>query len=115
MKRLCLLLVVLLLATIGTLLSMKNTENSKKDFETRIFYGRDTLLTDSIYEGLAKNEKDPVKKVRYEKAAKIMEQKIILFNQVEKDFKEGRGTFEEWNKRLDELMAISPYGTPNSP
>jgi len=31
-----------------------------------------------------------------------------MLDQVEKDFKAGKGTYGEWNKRIDELMAIDP-------
>lgn len=87
-------------------LSTPSPEQPKKDLEIRIFYSRDSLETAPNYAGLAKLEKDPVNKEKYEKSAKIMEQKKLLLDQVEKDFKEGKGTFEEWNKRIDELMAI---------
>ena len=87
-------------------LATRISEQPKKNLETRFFYSRDGLHTAPNYAGYAKLEKNPVIKEKYEKSAKIMEQKKSLLNQIEKDFKEGKGTFEEWNKRLDELMAI---------
>lgn len=87
-------------------LSTPSPEQPKKDLETKIFYSRDAIETQPNYAGLAKLEENSGIKEKYEKSAKIMEQKKVLLDQVEQDFKEGKGTFEEWNKRIDELMAI---------
>jgi hypothetical protein len=88
-------------------LSTLPSEQPKENLEKRIFYSR-MSLTDQNYEGFAAQEKDPVMKAKYENAEKIMEYKRTLLNEVEKDFKEGNGTFDEWNKRIDELMKIDP-------
>jgi hypothetical protein len=88
-------------------LSTPPSEQLKENLETRIFYSR-LALTNQNYEGFAAQEKDPVMKAKFEIAAKIMEHKRNLLNEVEKDFKEGKGTFEELNKRIDELMKINP-------
>ncbi|ADY56032.1 hypothetical protein Sgly_1735 [Syntrophobotulus glycolicus DSM 8271] len=88
-------------------LSTPISEQPKENLETRIFYSRDALETQN-YIALAADEKDPAILASYQKSAKIMEHKKSLLDQVEKDFKEGKGTYEEWNKRIDELMAIDP-------
>lgn len=84
-------------------------EKLKTDLETRIFYSRDTLISEN-YKDMVESENDPILKEKYKKAAKIVEQRKHLLDQVEKDFKDGKGTFEELNKRIDELMAIDPVG-----
>ncbi|MFZ3130730.1 MAG: hypothetical protein WA125_06405 [Desulfosporosinus sp.] len=88
-------------------LAPPSSEQPKIDLETRIFYTRDTLVTQN-YADYVKEENDPVLKEKYEKAAKVIEQKKNLLNQVEKDFKEGKATIEECNKRIDELSIIDP-------
>jgi hypothetical protein len=88
-------------------LSTPPSEQPKENLEKTIFYSR-LVLTNQNYEGFAAQEKDPVMKAKFEMAAKIMEHKRNLLNEVEKDFKEGKGTFEELNKRIDELMKINP-------
>jgi hypothetical protein len=89
-------------------LSPPISEQPRLDIETRIFYSRDILVTKDYYKFLVPQENDPVLKAKYETASKIMEYKKNLLDQVEKDFKEGKGTFEEWNRRIDELMKIDP-------
>ncbi|MDQ7093245.1 hypothetical protein REC12_06555 [Desulfosporosinus sp. PR] len=88
-------------------LSTPTSEQPKESLKTRIFYSRDDLETQN-YLALAANEEDPAIKAKYMKSDKIMEHKKSLLDQVEKDFNEGKGTYEEWNKRIDELMAIDP-------
>jgi len=82
-------------------------ENQKTELEKRFFYSNDILATNS-YEDIAKQEKDPDVKAKYEKADKVVKYKKALLDKVEKDFYEGKGTYEEWNKRIDELMSIDP-------
>lgn len=88
-------------------LSPSSTEQPKIDLEKRFFYRRDELNNQN-YTARVLEEKDPVLKKRYEKAAKVIEQSKNSLDLIEKDFKEGKATIEECNKRIDELAKIDP-------